>query len=832
MSGLACWAALITLVSGSGSAQELRRLLDVDLSSAATVEAAGGTVRGGEFVQAGDRTGYVTNQNGEVIRFPAKGHINTQVGRIEAEITLTKDLPQGERVESYITQPYQPPNDAFSFALSTGEEAQPRFSAGVKRGGTWTWCALAPASTKAGASYQLSMEWRSRRLSLTVNGERGETTIEGGPLRMPSTLCIGNAHAESRPSIYFAIHRVRFYGTGEEEPALPLFTFSPPQTLKYAPTGGVGPCATGGAVLDWDRDGRWDLVTGASWLKNLGREHRDCILLAAPEPTGLELRRGGWLRFGDLDGDALTDLVVAAREGFDWYEDTTAEGARQFEFRQTLIDAGSGEVLEPFEWGEGAPSVDFADWDNDGRIDLFVGTRSNISKYWPTGPHGGVGFGIGFFEDTWIGGETHGTVYFHRNVGTNEEPRFTRGHHVSAGPVGQAIVLYDQASVTVCDLDDDAVLDLVVASLDTVIHFRNTGARDEPRLDAGRLLEVAGRTDFPFERNRIEVVTDDDNHNALVAFGSFARFVPNSGAKGDPAYERIEPIYQREANVSSGHFSVPDACDWDADGDQDLIVGSEDGFIWLIENIDPNGGLDRWDEPVPLVADGEPLRLYSPLGLQGPCEGKWGYTNPCVADWDLDGDLDLIAGWIREEYRYWENVGSPKEPNLASRGPLAAGGVPLHVAWRTRPAVGDIDGDGLPDLIGINGAGNIAWWPRARAGNGFDLAAPKEIVDPNGQTYHVTGVGRGTGRTKLAACDWDGDGRCDIFANLRHLRNVSEGDRIAFEQQPDIAAPAPGGRWGHYSMIEPVDWNGDGNWEMVAGRDTGYIYYFGEVKVQ
>lgn len=33
-------------------------------------------------------------------------------------------------------------------------------------------------------------------------------------------------------------------------------------------------------------------------------------------------------------------------------------------------------------------------------------------------------------------------------------------------------------------------------------------------------------------------------------------------------------------------------------------------------------------------------------------------------------------------------------------------------------------------------------------------------------------------------------------------------------------------------MIEPVDWNGDGNWEMIAGRDTGYVYYFGEARAQ
>ena len=812
--------------------QELKLLLDADLSSAEAVEAAGGQVSGGKFVEAGGRVGYVTEADGQGIRLPAEGHLNRRAGRIEGEVTFLKDVPESGRVESYITQPYQPPSEALSLALSRGkeEEGGPSWGAGIKSGGNWTWASGEPVEAKAGHSHTVGMEWGPGGLELIVDGDVQATAqFTGGPLRMPSTLPIGNAHAMSRPSVWFAIHRIRFWGTGEEEEMPPVYSFGGPKALTYAPEGGIGPAESGGTPFDWDRDGRFDIVTGKSYFRNLGREHRGMILLAEPRAADLGLKGGGSLRFGDFDGDGLDDLILATRENFQWYEDTTTEGERKLEFRLTFADAGSGEDLAPFEWGEGAPMAVCADWDGDGRTDLIVGTRSNISKYWPTGPNGGVGFGIGFFEQTWIGGETHGTVYFHRNVGSNEEPKFTRGRHIPTGPTRQALVLYDAAFPSVCDFNDDGRLDLVVASLDTIAVYLNEGTPTAPRLDAGRLIEIAGSGDFPFERNGVYVVNDRDNHSALLAIGSFTRFMANTGDKGAPRYAAIERVYAKGVRVCSGHFSIPDACDWDGDGDIDIVCGSEDGFIWLIENTDPEGGRARWQEPVPLTADERPVRLYSPLGLQGPCEGKWGYTNPCVADWDLDGDLDLIAGWIREQYVYWENVGSAREPKLAFRGPLECEGRPLHVAWRTRPAVGDLDGDGIPDLIGVNGQGNIAWWKRVKEGEKLALRPPQEVVSPEGAAFHVTRVGRGTGRTKLAACDWDGDGKCDLFAYLHHYRNVSDGERVMFEPQPDLVAPSPEGRWGHYSMIEPVDWDGNGKWEMLAGRDNGFVYYFGEV---
>ena len=61
-----------------------------------------------------------------------------------------------------------------------------------------------------------------------------------------------------------------------------------------------------------------------------------------------------------------------------------------------------------------------------------------------------------------------------------------------------------------------------------------------------------------------------------------------------------------------------------------------------------------------LEAGGRVIRhMAGPNGsVQGPAEAKWGYTNPSVADWDLDGDLDILVNDIRGEVVCYPNIGS------------------------------------------------------------------------------------------------------------------------------------------------------------------------------
>lgn len=116
------------------------------------------------------------------------------------------------------------------------------------------------------------MSWGLDVLGLLVDGAR--VALADGPLRLSSTLCIGNAHAEVRPATYFVIHRAWFFDTGDQERTPPVVVFGEPQTLKYAPEGGIGPREIGGLPLDWHRDGRCDLFAGLWHLRDVSEGDR------------------------------------------------------------------------------------------------------------------------------------------------------------------------------------------------------------------------------------------------------------------------------------------------------------------------------------------------------------------------------------------------------------------------------------------------------------------------------------------------------------------------------------------------------------------------------
>jgi hypothetical protein len=496
---------------------------------------------------------------------------------------------------------------------------------------------------------------------------------------------------------------------------------------------------------------------------------------------------------------------------------------------------------EPSFYAGRADQWKLCDYDGDGLVDLIVGV-SDWREY---------GWDDAYNEKgEWTRGPLHGYVYFVRNIGTNETPVYGDSVRIQAG--GKPLDVYGCPSPNFADWDGDGDLDLVCGEfLDKMTYFENIGTRTEPRYAPGRFLSHDGEI-IKMDLQMIQVVAfdwDKDGDTDLVVGQEDGRvaLVENTGelVDGMPAF--VPPrFFQQEADaVKIGALCTPYSFDWDGDGDEDLIAGDTAGYINFVENLD-GGDPPRWAPPVYLKAGGEIIRIQAgPNGsIQGPCEAKWGYTVPNVADWNHDGLPDIVINSIWGEVLWYENVGTRTAPELTVAEPIevAWNGPPpkpewlwwepkgnqLVTQWRTTPWVIDLNRDGLNDLVMLDREGYLAFFERRMMDGKARLLPGKRIfLDEEGEPLRLNPNRAGkSGRRKFAMTDWDGDGKLDVLINSRNIdfmRNVAEdGGGYMFKNLGPLDQRRLAG---HSTCPAIVDWDRNGIPDLLIGAEDGFLYY-------
>jgi len=483
----------------------------------------------------------------------------------------------------------------------------------------------------------------------------------------------------------------------------------------------------------------------------------------------------------------------------------------------------------------------YVDYEGDGDLDLIVGVGDWTDYGWDDAYNE---------QGQWTRGPLRGFVYLVKNQGTADAPDYAAPEKVLSGK--RPVEVFGWPTPNFADFDGDGDLDLICGEfLDRLTWFENTGTRSAPTYASGRLLKYDGQLirmdlqmivpaaiDWDNDGDVDLVVGDEDGRVALIEHtGELANAMP---AFLPPKY------FQQQADlVKFGALATPVGFDWDSDGDADIVCGNTAGYIGLIENL--GGGTEpKWAAPRLLEAEGKIIRIQAGENgsIQGPCEAKWGYTTLSVADWDHDGLADLIVNSIWGEIVWFRNDGSRGEPVLQETRPIEVQwrgqppkpswvwwkpvGKQLVTQWRTTPVVVDFNNDGLNDLLVLDHEGYLAFFERRRENGVLELLPGKRVfIDEETRPIRLNPRSAGkSGRKKLHAVDWDGDGRLDLLMNSVNadlLRNVeTRGSKTVLKNLGPLDETKLAG---HTSSPTTVDWNKDGIRELLIGAEDGHLYY-------
>jgi hypothetical protein len=242
----------------------------------------------------------------------------------------------------------------------------------------------------------------------------------------------------------------------------------------------------------------------------------------------------------------------------------------------------------------------------------------------------------------------------------------------------------------------------------------------------------------------------------------------------------------------------PQLVDFNADGIQDMVMGTFEGVAFLLP-----GTATGYGEPERILDGGGNTILLSAFwnfdeekwddAKRSP-EGERHEQDHCISvvavDWDADGDLDLLLGAKEGRLYLRRNLGSASAPSFATTNELVLMGeedfeVPGGL---TAPRVVDWDSDGLFDLVCASFKGGVYLFLNVGQAGAPAFEEPQTLIGEgtprNGDL--PSEPSRPDRGTYVDVVDYDRDGDLDLLVG-GYGRFQPEASALTDEQMVELA---------------------------------------------
>ncbi len=595
-------------------------------------------------------------------------------------------------------------------------------------------------------------------------------------------------------------------------------------------------------VVDWNGDGLLDILVGGErggiiWFPNRGtKEHPSfpyAKLMFTADGKPLDVGFSATPLVIDWDGDGVQDLVCGAEwNRAVWYKNIGTNAEPKLVYKGLIYtDDGKPFQLphEPVPEIKGVYKTDYhpvlaaADLNGDGRVDIVAGGYVTGRIYlfenrgwnkdhtpilhfdgpleadgkpldvgWAAAPtvadvdgDGLLDIITGDMPMTRAGGDSSSSenfLYYFKNVGTKTKPKFAKQRFPLKGtfPAGSI------AAPRLVDLNGDGLLDLVVAQGRDLSIYYNVGTKSSPLWEYAPKMPGKWQTSPLYGWGTQMFDWNGDGHFDLVQDFS-VRLNLNKGNPQffGPAQSILGPsdkIFHKSPTGDQWTFTY--VVDLDGDGKPDILYGVHEGWVYFHRNLSEGNKTKFDNQGVKLMMeDGQPIKVGPEAGHAWDFDVLQGArTTIAAADFDRDGKVDLIVGDTYGKVRYYRNLTGGSHPIFAKPVLIA------DVGSRLVPTIADWNRDGWPDVIVGSNRAYVVLNTGKSAGLRFEPAKILNLGPPN-----------------LAA----GPALVPIPGSPEWREGQGQGDFLPYE-----------------SVVSAVDWNEDGDSDLMALTSYGYLCWF------